>query len=67
MSPYESDELTGIIERRGNTFVVLWSPDTAGHSPNYDEVARFRSQKAADSYIFKRLSSDHEFSGRPDH
>lgn len=59
ISPSESDELTGIIERRGKSFVVLWSPDSADHSPDYDEVASFRSEARAKSYIANRLAKEY--------
>jgi hypothetical protein len=33
MTPYNSEELTTLIEEEGNQFVVLWSPETAEHDP----------------------------------
>jgi hypothetical protein len=51
MSPTESDDLTHIIEQQGNEFVVLWSPETAEHSPDYCELASFPSQKQAEVYL----------------
>lgn len=51
MSPYKSDDLTTVIEREGNKFVVLWSPDSAGHDPDYCELGTFRSQKQAQRFI----------------
>ena len=41
MSPYDSDDLTDVILHSGGMFVVLHSPDTAEHDPDYAEVARF--------------------------
>jgi predicted nucleic acid-binding Zn-ribbon protein len=55
MSPDDSDDLTGIIEREKWAFVVLWSSDAAEHSPEYEEVARFRSEKLAKAYLDRRL------------
>ena len=34
MSPYDSEELTTLIEEEGKEFVVLWSPETAEHEPD---------------------------------
>jgi hypothetical protein len=55
MSPDDSDDLTGIIDRRNRSFVVYWSPDTAEHYPDYEKVARFRTEKLATAYTERRL------------
>ena len=34
MSPYDSEELTTLIEEEGKEFVVFWSPETAEHEPD---------------------------------
>jgi hypothetical protein len=39
MTPYESDDLTEIIEERDRECVTLRSPDSAEDSPDYEEVA----------------------------
>ncbi len=57
MSPDDSDDLTGIVERERRMFVVLWSPDSAEDSPSYEEVARFRSEKLANAYLERRLAA----------
>ena len=41
MSPYDSDDLTETSEYDGRAIVLLVSPDTAEHTPDYREVARF--------------------------
>jgi hypothetical protein len=51
MSPHDSDELTEIIERDGNEFVVLWSPETAGHAPDYRELGRFPTRTKAKAFL----------------
>ena len=51
MSPDNSDELTEIIIRQADDYVVLRSPETAGHSPDYCELARFKSQEQAEAFI----------------
>jgi hypothetical protein len=47
ISPYEADELTEIIARRGDEFVVCRSPDTAGDQPEYEEVGVFPTLELA--------------------
>lgn len=51
MSPYESDDLTTIIEREGGAFIVLWSPETAGHEPDYCELGRFPTRAEAEAFV----------------
>jgi hypothetical protein len=51
MSPSESDNLTHVIEKRGDKFVVLWSPETAEHSPDYRELGAFRSRRQALAWL----------------
>ncbi|MFN3348765.1 hypothetical protein [Pseudorhodoplanes sp.] len=41
MSPSDSDDLTKIIEPRESAFVVLCSPETAEHDPDYRELGTF--------------------------
>lgn len=56
MSPHDdSEDLTGIVVRERRAFVVLWSPETAGDSPDYEEVARFRTERLAKAYLERRL------------
>ncbi|WP_296517677.1 hypothetical protein [Rhodopseudomonas sp.] len=47
MTPYDSDNLTTVIEQEGVEFVVLLSPETAEHDPEYREVGRFPTRKQA--------------------
>jgi hypothetical protein len=51
MSPCDSDDLTEVIEKEGKEFVVLWSPETAGHDPAYRELGRFSSQAEAEAFL----------------
>ena len=51
MSPYGSEDLTEIIEPRDGAFVVLRSPETAEHEPDYRELAIFPTQEQALSYL----------------
>jgi hypothetical protein len=51
MSPYNSDDLTEIIERDGDDFVVLWSPETAEHKADYRELGRFATKSEAEGFL----------------
>jgi len=51
MSPYNSDDLTEIIERDGQDFVVLWSPETAEHKADYRELGRFATRAEAEAFL----------------
>lgn len=54
MSPYDSDDLTEIVEEDNAQFVVLRSPDTAGHSPSYEELGRFPTRAQAEDFLANR-------------
>jgi hypothetical protein len=51
MSPYESDDLTKVIEKDRDEFVVLWSPETAKDDPAYCELGRFSSRADAEAFL----------------
>lgn len=51
MSPSDSKNLTYVIEKRGATFVVLWSPETAEHDPDYRELGEFRTRRQAQAWL----------------
>jgi predicted nucleic acid-binding Zn-ribbon protein len=51
MSPSDSDELTEVIEERDGKFVVLWSPETAEHDPDYRELWTFPTRAQAEAYL----------------
>jgi hypothetical protein len=51
MSPYESDDLTEVISEESGEFVVLQSPDTAGHYADYCEIGRFASRSEAEAFL----------------
>jgi hypothetical protein len=48
MSPTRSDDL---IEQEGGEFVVLRSPDTAEHDPDYEELGRFPTRVRAEEFL----------------
>jgi hypothetical protein len=51
MSPYDSDDLTKVVKRDGGDFVVLWSPETAEHHPDYRELGRFSTREQAEQFL----------------
>ncbi len=51
MTPRDSDELTEIVEPDGTDYVVLWSPETAEHDPDYRELGRFKSRAEAEAFL----------------
>jgi len=50
-SPYESVDLTEVVCEDRGEFVVLRSPDTAAHRPNYRPIARFTSEALARRFV----------------
>lgn len=51
MTPYESEDLTHVIEPEDGEFVVLWSPEVAEHDPSYCELGRFSSLAKAEAFL----------------
>jgi hypothetical protein len=51
MTPFKSDDLTTVIEPDGMAFVVLWSPETAEHDPDYCELGSFPTREGAEAFI----------------
>ena len=51
MSPFESDDLTVIIEDRGGEFAVLLSPETAEHDPDYRKLASFATEAEVEQFV----------------
>jgi len=51
MSPVDSDDLTLIIKEDRGEFVVLRSPETAEHRPDYQELARFATREEAERHL----------------
>ena len=51
MTPFDSDDLTTVIKPSGREFVVLWSPETAEHDPNYRELGTFRTRAKAKRFL----------------
>ena len=51
MTPFDSENLTELIEQDGKEFVAIRSPDTAEHDPDYREVGRFPSPEQAQEFL----------------
>lgn len=51
MSPHDADDLTEVISERSGEFVVLRSPQTAGHCPNYYELGSFATRAKAKAFL----------------
>jgi hypothetical protein len=51
MSPFNSEDLTELIERDGSEFVAIRSPDSADHDPDYREIGRFKSRDKALEFL----------------
>jgi hypothetical protein len=58
VTPLDSDDLTEVVEDRAHTFVVLRSPESAEHTPDYEEVAKLPTRELAVSYLRDRAESD---------
>lgn len=54
VTPFESEDLTVIVEKVADLFAVFRSPNSAEHSPDYLEVAKFL-QKVDASILAERL------------
>ena len=51
MTSIRSEDLTDLIEQEGSEFVVMRSPDTAEHDPDYEEVGRFPTRAKAEEFL----------------
>ena len=60
MTPYKSDDLTTVIEQDGQAFVVLWSPETAEHEPDYCELDSFPTREQAEAYVTRGYCPESE-------
>lgn len=50
-TPFNSEDLTELIERDGDTFVAIRSPASAEHEPDYREVGRFPTRAKAEAFL----------------
>jgi hypothetical protein len=51
MSPYKSDDLTELVVPEANEFIILRSPYSAEHDPDYEELGRFPTQAKAEEFL----------------
>jgi hypothetical protein len=51
MSPFDSENLTELIEPDGQEFVAIRSPNTAEHDPDYRELGRFPTLEQAEDFL----------------
>ncbi len=51
MSPFDSEDLTEFVLQEGDQFVVLRSPETAEHEPDYEELGRFPTRVEAEAFL----------------
>jgi hypothetical protein len=50
-SPFESEDLTEVVREMDGEFVVLLSPETAEHYPDYRQIASFTSAALAERFV----------------
>ena len=55
MSPFDSENLTELVEQDGNEFVAIRSPNSAEHEPDYRESAVFRRARRHEEFLGYRL------------
>lgn len=58
MSPVSSDDLSEIVEGENGSFVVYRSPETAGHYPDYIQVAEFPDFQQAEAFVEANRPAD---------
>ena len=51
MAPFDSENLTELIEPTGSEFVVMRSPKSAEHDPDYRELGRFPTRAKAEEFL----------------
>lgn len=56
-SPYDSDDLTFLVEHDEGQYVISMSPRSAEHTPDYDEIALAPTLGGAETYVKLRQSS----------
>lgn len=54
-SPVRSDDLTFVVESEAKHFVVLMSPRSAEHYPNYEAIASTTLRAEANAIIARRM------------
>ena len=57
-SPFDSEDLSGYIEQELDEYVVYVSPASAEHSPDYEEIGRYPSEKIATLIMNRRIRKE---------
>jgi hypothetical protein len=57
MTPFKSEDVTELVVQERNHFVVLRSPETAEHDPDYQELGRFPTRERAEEFLAAYESS----------
>jgi hypothetical protein len=55
--PYDSIDLTEVIEHRGNAFLILRSPVSAEDKPDYLVVVELPTFEEAESFLNRGIAS----------
>jgi hypothetical protein len=50
MVPYGAHELTFLVMKEADVYVVFRSPATAEHTRDYEEIGEFSTRELADAY-----------------
>lgn len=54
MSPYKSNDLTEVVQRDGDKYVALVSPETAEYDPDYRKLGSFPTRAVAKAFLAVR-------------
>jgi hypothetical protein len=60
MSPFDSTNLTEFILEEGDHFVVMRSPETAEHEPDYEEIGCFATHAEAEEFLASYEAGQHD-------
>jgi hypothetical protein len=53
ISPYDANDVTFLVVKQERGYVVLRSPDTAEHHPDYVEIREFATRDLAETYVIE--------------
>ena len=57
-TPYDSEDLTGLIEQDAGEYVVYVSPASAEHEPDYEEIGRYMSKQIAEKIMTRHIETE---------
>jgi hypothetical protein len=55
IEPYDSIDLTDVIEHRGDAFLILRSPDSAEDKPGYRIVVDLPTREEAEAFVRQNI------------